>query len=84
MKGTLYSISKQVTIYLSDELLNKISSIETNNTSLNKKILQLIESGITKQEEQNPKYVVDNAFHYLRELVMLRDNKEIRITLNKG
>ena len=77
-------MSKQVTIYLSDELLNKIGSIETNNTSLNKKILQLIESGITKQEEQNPKSVVDNAFHYLRELVMLRDNKEIRITLNKG
>lgn len=77
-------MSKQVTIYLSDELLNKIDSIETNNTSLNKKILQLIESGIAKQEEQNPKYVVDNAFHYLRELIMLRDNKEIKITLNKG
>lgn len=77
-------MSKQVTIYLSDELLNKIDSIETNNTSLNKKILQLIESGIAKQEEQNPKYVVDNVFHYLRELIMLRDNKEIKITLNKG
>ena len=77
-------MSKQVTIYLSDELLNKIDNIETNNTSLNKKILQLIESGIAKQEEQTPKYVVDNAFHYLRELIMLRDNKEIKITLNKG
>ena len=33
LKGTLYIMSKQVTIYLSDELLNKIDSIETNKLS---------------------------------------------------
>lgn len=79
-----YIMSKQVTIYLSDELLNKINSIDIEYTSLNKKILFLIENGIVKQEENTPKYIVDNVFNYIRELVRLRDNKEIKITLNKG
>mgnify|MGYP004460430209 CR=1 FL=1 len=71
---------KQVTIYLDEDLLEQLN---TETGKLNKRLLDLIQKGLTYEQQSNPKYIVENTFTYLKELVRLRDSKEIRILLQK-
>lgn len=71
---------KQVTIYLEEDLLEQLN---TETGKLNRRLLDLIQKGLTYEQQSNPKYIVENTFTYLKELVRLRDNKEIRILLQK-
>ncbi len=67
-------------IYIPETMLNKIT---TENTITNKRILDLINKGLLYEEQANPKYIVESTFNSLRELLRLRDNKEISIKLVK-
>lgn len=72
-------MKRPITVTIDDELFNKIT--EDKSIKLSHRVEDLISKGLIYEEQTNPKYVVDNTFNYLKELIKMRDNKEIKITL---
>lgn len=51
--------------------------------NISKRINDLVAKGISYEKQAEPKYIVDTLFNTVRELIRLRDNKEIKISLIK-
>lgn len=75
-------MKRPITVTIEDELYNKIT--EDKTVKLSHRVEDLINKGLIYEEQTNPKRIVDAVFYSVKELIRLRDNKEIKITLNKG